>query len=199
MNAEVFRINLHAPTGVCTAIYKKENTMTDYSLSLNYLAFSHSAFRNPSSPGLFSPAVNASARTDTELSGLPGAEKPKDGERIPGRPDTDTYECQTCKNRKYQDGSNDPNVSFKSPTRLSPERAAFAIRAHEAEHVSHAWAQAQKEDKEILSQSVTYHTAICPECGRTYMSGGTTRTVFRSKPQTDTPPVQKGRYLDVTA
>lgn len=173
--------------------------MIDYSLSLNYLAFSHSAFRNPSSFGSFSSAVNAPARTDTELPKLPGAENPKDSERIPGQPDTDTYECQTCKNRKYQDGSNDPNVSFKSPTRLSPERAAFAIRAHEAEHVSHAWAKAQEEDKEILSQSVTYHTAICPECGRTYMSGGTTQTVFRSKPQTDTQPVQKGRYLDVTA
>lgn len=173
--------------------------MIDYSLSLNYLAFSHSAFRNSSSFGLSSSAVNAPAGTDTELPQLPGAKSSKDSERVFGQPDMDTYECQTCKNRKYQDGSNDPNVSFKSPTKLSPEKAAFAIRAHEAEHVSHAWAEAQTEGKEILSQSVAYHTAVCPECGRTYMSGGTTQTVFRSKPQTDTKPVQKGRYLDVTA
>ena len=28
-------------------------------------------------------------------------------------------ECQTCKNRKYQDGSNE-NVSFKSASHISP-------------------------------------------------------------------------------
>ena len=27
-------------------------------------------------------------------------------------------ECQTCKERKYQDGSNDPGVSFKTPTKM---------------------------------------------------------------------------------
>lgn len=30
-------------------------------------------------------------------------------------------ECQTCKNRKYQDGSNDPGVSFKAATHVAPE------------------------------------------------------------------------------
>ena len=45
-------------------------------------------------------------------------------------PDVDTYECQTCKNRKYQDGSNDPSVSFKTPTKLSPDKAAYAVRSH---------------------------------------------------------------------
>lgn len=35
-------------------------------------------------------------------------------------------ECQTCKERKYQDGSNDPGVSFKTPASISPERAASA-------------------------------------------------------------------------
>lgn len=112
----------------------------------------------------------------------------------------DTYECQTCKNRKYKDGSDDPGVSFKTPTRIRPENAAYAIRSHEGEHVSHARAKAQREDQKILSQSVTYHTAICPECGRTYMSGGTTRTVFQSEQEPykeDTE--QKGKYLDLTA
>ncbi|MCI8660058.1 MAG: hypothetical protein HFG54_07410 [Lachnospiraceae bacterium] len=132
---------------------------------------------------------------------LPGQDTTKEPGRSPAaerRPDLDTYECETCKNRKYQDGSNDPSVSFKTPTRLSPERAAFAIRAHEAEHVAHARVKAQKEDQEIVSQSVTYHTGICPECGRTYMSGGTTRTTFRSTPVVEEKPVEKGRYVDVT-
>ena len=106
-------------------------------------------------------------------------------------------ECQTCKNRKYQDGSNDPGVSFKTPTRLSPERAAFAIRAHEAEHVAHARVKAQKEDQKIVSQSVSYRTGICPECGRVYMAGGTTRTTFRSAPVVEEAPVEKGRYVDL--
>ena len=115
-------------------------------------------------------------------------------------PDYDTYECQTCKNRKYQDGSNDPGVSFKMPTRISPENAPYAIRAHEGEHVAHARAQAAKEDQKIVSQSVTYHTDVCPECGKTYMAGGTTRTVFQSqrKPFTEDT-VKKGLYLDLTA
>ena len=35
-------------------------------------------------------------------------------------------ECQTCKNRKYVDGSNDANVSFKNAAHVSPEAAASA-------------------------------------------------------------------------
>ena len=110
----------------------------------------------------------------------------------------DTNECQTCKNRKYKDGSNDPGVSFKTPSHVSPENAANAIRSHEGEHVSHNRAQALREGRKIVSQSVTYHTDICPECGRVYMSGGTTRTVTRdsrdpSREETE----QKGRFLDI--
>lgn len=116
------------------------------------------------------------------------------------KPDTDTYECQTCKNRKYQDGSNDPSVSFKTPTKLSPERAAFAVRSHEMEHVAHAKMEALNEDKEIVSQSVTYHTGVCPECGRTYLAGGNTRTVFRSSPDTyEADPITKGANIDLLA
>jgi len=86
-------------------------------------------------------------------------------------------ECQTCKNRKYQDGSDDPGVSFKSPTSVAPEQAAAAVRGHEHEHVMRNQAQADREGREVVSQSVTYHNAICPECGRVYVAGGQTRTV----------------------
>lgn len=89
-------------------------------------------------------------------------------------------ECQTCKERKYQDGSNDPGVSFKTPTNIAPEQAAVTVRGHEQEHVVREQAEAQRENREVVSQSVTYHTAICPECGKTYVSGGTTRTTTRS-------------------
>jgi len=88
-------------------------------------------------------------------------------------------ECQTCANRKYQDGSDDPGVSFKTATKLSPEEAATAVRGHEMEHVVREQAKAAREDREVVSQSVTINTAICPECGTVYASGGTTRTVTK--------------------
>ncbi len=38
-------------------------------------------------------------------------------------------------------------------------------------------AKAQRENRRVVSQSVTIHNDICPECGKVYVSGGTTRTV----------------------
>ena len=88
-------------------------------------------------------------------------------------------ECQTCKERKYQDGSNDPGVSYQTPTNIDPAQAASAVRGHEQEHVVREQAKAQREGREVVSQSVTLHTDICPECGKVYISGGTTRTTTR--------------------
>ena len=78
-------------------------------------------------------------------------------------------ECQTCKNRKYKDGS-DEMVSFKSPAHISPEKSASAVRAHEQEHVTNAYAKAATNNGKVLSASVSIHTDICPECGRSYVS-----------------------------
>lgn len=87
-------------------------------------------------------------------------------------------ECQTCKNRKYQDGS-DEMVSFKTAQHISPESAAAAVRAHEQEHVSNAYKKAATDNGKVISASVSIHTAVCPECGRTYVSGGTTHTQIK--------------------
>lgn len=87
-------------------------------------------------------------------------------------------ECQTCKNRKYKDGSNEM-VSFKSPAHISPENAASAVRAHEQEHVSNAYSKAATGNGKVISASVSIKTAICPECGRSYISGGTTNTQIK--------------------
>lgn len=86
-------------------------------------------------------------------------------------------ECQTCKNRKYQDGS-DEMVSFKSAAHISPEAAGTAVRAHEQEHVANAYKKAEqsKGGAKVLQASVTLKTAICPECGRAYIAGGVTNT-----------------------
>lgn len=95
-----------------------------------------------------------------------------------GNFDDPNAECQTCKRRKYQDGS-DEMVSFKSPAHISPQNAASAVRAHEQEHVSNAYKKAAMKNGRVLAASVSIHTAVCPECGRTYVSGGTTRTQIK--------------------
>ncbi len=84
-------------------------------------------------------------------------------------------ECQTCAKRKYKDGS-DENVSFKSAAHVSPEAAASAVRSHEGEHVSNAYEKAAEKGGKVVFASVSIHLAVCPECGRTYVSGGTTST-----------------------
>lgn len=96
-------------------------------------------------------------------------------------------ECQTCKNRKYQDGSDDPGVSFKTATNVAPEQAAAAVRGHEQEHVVREQAKARREDRHVVSQSVSIQTAICPECGDVYVSGGTTRTATKANPAQEQP------------
>ena len=88
-------------------------------------------------------------------------------------------ECQTCKNRKYQDGS-DEMVSFKSPAHISPEASFAMVSAHEQEHVSNAVAEGSKENKELVSATVSLKMAVCPECGRTYVAGGVTSTKMRT-------------------
>lgn len=98
-------------------------------------------------------------------------------EKAPGRKSSPA-ECETCKNRKYQDGS-DENVSFKSPAHVSPGAAGAAVRGHEAEHVSNAYSKAAQNNGKVVSASVSIHTAICPECGRSYVSGGTTHTQIK--------------------
>lgn len=97
-------------------------------------------------------------------------------------------ECKTCSERKYQDGSNDPGVSFKTPTHIGPDQSASAVRGHELEHVVRERAKAQSEGRRVISQSVTMQTGICPECGRVYTAGGVTRTTTaaETKPQETT-------------
>lgn len=87
-------------------------------------------------------------------------------------------ECETCQNRKYQDGS-DEMVSFKTAQHISPAEAGSRVRAHEQEHVSNAYAKAAQNGGKVLQASVSIHTAVCPECGRTYVSGGTTTSQIK--------------------
>lgn len=97
--------------------------------------------------------------------------------KLPGQKSS-PEECETCKNRKYQDGS-DEMVSFKSPGHISPESAPAAVRSHEQEHVSNAYSKAALHNGKVMRASVSIHTSICPECGRSYVSGGTTDTQIK--------------------
>lgn len=89
-----------------------------------------------------------------------------------------TEECQTCKNRKYRDGS-DEMVSFKSAAHINPAASASVVRAHEQEHVSNAYNKAATGNGKVINASVSLKTAVCPECGRTYVAGGTTNTQIK--------------------
>ena len=97
--------------------------------------------------------------------------------KSPGRKSSPA-ECETCKNRKYKDGS-DEMVSFKSATHISPQAAATSVRAHEQEHVSNAYKDAAMNNGKVLQATVSIRTAVCPECGRSYVSGGTTSTQIK--------------------
>ena len=124
------------------------------------------------------------------IPGLPGQEgdaedeKALDGKSAQGAESAqealEEGECNTCESRKYQDGSDDMGVSFQTPTNIKPEQAASAVRGHEMEHVYREQAKADREGRKVVSQNVTMHTEICPECGKSYVSGGTTRTVTKA-------------------
>ena len=110
-------------------------------------------------------------------------------EKAPGRVSSPA-ECETCKNRKYQDGS-DEMVSFKSAQHISPQSAPARVRGHEAEHVSNAYKDAAMNNGKVLQASVSIKTAVCPECGRTYVCGGETTTKIRYENEDN--PYQKER------
>lgn len=85
-------------------------------------------------------------------------------------------ECQTCKNRRYVDASNDPTVSFKTPTRISPQSSYAVVSSHEQEHVANAYNKASLKGGRVVYASVSLKVAVCPECHTPYVAGGETRT-----------------------
>ena len=133
------------------------------------------------------PGLPGQEKEDASV--LPGQDKAEDEKALDGKSAQgaesaqealEEGECQTCESRKYQDGSDDMGVSFQTPTNIKPEQAASAVRGHEMEHVYREQAKADREGRKVVSQNVTMHTEICPECGKSYVSGGTTRTVTKA-------------------
>lgn len=132
-----------------------------------------------------SAAIGTSAVAGTKSILNPNASTAK----APGRISSPA-ECETCKNRKYQDGS-DEMVSFKSAQHISPQSAPARVRGHEAEHVSNAYKDAAMNNGKVLQASVSLKTAVCPECGRTYVCGGETTT--KIKYENESNPYEKER------
>ena len=124
--------------------------------------------------------------------------------KAPGRVSSPA-ECHTCANRKYQDGSDESDVSFQTPMAIAPSIAASVILGHEHEHVANAYERVEeanahyeaggaishythidhvntervhshKRHAVLDNVSVRLKTDICPECGRVYFSGGVTNT-----------------------
>lgn len=133
--------------------------------SYNYMNFYGSGYANSTQSGAVSgtdkPIVNPGESTKVS----------------PGRKSSPA-ECETCKNRKYQDGS-DEMVSFKSAAHISPQASASRVRAHEQEHVSNAYSKAAQKGGKVIAANVSLKTAVCPECGRSYVAGGTTSTQIK--------------------
>ena len=148
----------------------------------------------------YSSYAGAARNISPAMQGVSGANAGEDGAKVINNPGESTEvqpgkksspaECKTCKERKYQDGS-DENVSFKSAAHVSPEAASSAVRSHEQEHVANAYKKAEQKGGKVIQASVSIHTAVCPECGRTYVSGGTTKTQIKYGNEDN--PYQKAR------
>ena len=87
-------------------------------------------------------------------------------------------ECQTCKNRKYVDGSNEADVSFKAPGHIDPAQSYSRVMSHEQEHMANARQKTAGSNARLVSASVSLKMGVCPECGRTYVAGGQTNTTI---------------------
>jgi hypothetical protein len=51
--------------------------------------------------------------------------------------------------------------------------------SHEQEHVANAYSSASENNGKVISASVQIRMGVCPECGRSYVEGGTTTTQIK--------------------
>jgi len=93
--------------------------------------------------------------------------------------------CHTCENRRYIDKSDDASVSFQTPTKINANMSAAVVAAHENEHVRNEQARAHRDGRDIINQTVSLTYDTCPECGKHYVSGGTTKTTSISRSESE--------------
>lgn len=151
---------------------------------------------NPGDRAAGAGAVTILSNADGRVSmRTDGAQESDDAHQVKGGYKSSPAECQTCRERKYQDGSNESDVSFKAPGHIAPQASAATVMAHEQQHVSNAYQKAAEKDGQVVSCSVSLHTAVCPECGTVYVSGGTTSTAI-SYPNESNPYQQNKKGQD---
>jgi len=124
-----------------------------------------------------SASTNSASANSASVPILAEASKPSQSELMAMKR-AGVVECATCASRTYQDGS-DENVSYKSAAHIDPSSSGSKVMAHEQEHVSNAYSKAAKSGGQVISASVTIRSAVCPECGRSYISGGVTNTTIK--------------------
>lgn len=151
-----------------------DNSYNNYATKLNTDSYANTGSRASAYDAAGSAAVGKEQSAEPEIIRNPGESTHKQAGRK-----SSPAECETCKNRKYQDGSDENDVSFKAPAHIDPNAAAARVMSHEQEHVNNAYQDAAQNNGKVVSCNVSIHTAICPECGRTYVSGGTTSTQIK--------------------
>ncbi len=71
------------------------------------------------------------------------------------------------------------NVTGVDTQDISPARLKAMKRSGQVECETCANRKAASKDGEVLNATVTLKTAVCPECGRSYVSGGVTNTAIK--------------------
>ena len=90
---------------------------------------------------------------------------------------------------------------------LLRRRHMSMVMSHEQMHVANARQEGNKENADLVSASVRLKTAVCPECGKSYVAGGQTSTMIK---YTESNPYErnrkviegsflKGQYIDAYA
>lgn len=168
-------------SGSGRAASARSGSGSDYVAAVNS-GYRAAASAQPSGSGSATILSNADGKVSIRTG---QAQETDDSHKVKGGYKSSPADCQTCKERKYQDGSNESDVSFKAPGHIAPEASAATVMAHEQQHVSNAYQKAAEKDGQVVSCSVSLHTAICPECGTVYVSGGTTSTAISYPDETN--------------
>lgn len=72
------------------------------------------------------------------------------------------------------------------------------MAAHENQHVVHNAQKAEQQGMRAIS-TVQIHSSVCPECGRIYVSGGTTTTTYVPKQGQPSADAFSGQNIDTWA
>jgi len=98
----------------------------------------------------------------------PGIDKSNEFNFI-GR-DKSQEECKLCQGRRYVCSNGE--TSDGNSTVIPGRQSALRVQHHEAQHLHRARIKAVQEGKVVVAQYIFLQYATCPECGKTYVSGG---------------------------